>query len=362
MNLAKVSSKLFIAVILVISISVSVITSIYVNRYLDRYLQGLNMDLAFENRFVSSSRVLPGSYAESLEQLREMMNRSGAGLFEGLEIAESIEEFEISNLLASGVVLTADGWIMLSDYSDLNENNFLDYSIEVGGEIREIVQVLNDDSGIIFAKVNASGLRPIAFAKSVEFLKGDQVLLMDFEGRVEAVTILNRGIDNSVEIKRDYDFGNNWLLSNHNLSRAMAFDAAGQLVGFVNEDKELIPLHHLTQSMGSLLANGELVRAGLGIRIIDLTRISNLNLEDYPRLGALIVENGLIEDGPLAEAGLEVGDVITAVDGELISKDLNLAMILSGFMVGDEVRVTYVRNGIEDTIIVVLENVDNLIY
>lgn len=362
MNLAKISSKLFVAVIVVISISVSVITSIYVNRYLDRYLQGLNMDLAFENRFVSSSRVLPGSYAESLEQLREMMDRSGVGLFESKQLADSISEFEIKNLLASGVVLTADGWIMLSGPFDIGENRFSEYMIEVGGSMREITQVLNDESGVVFVKVNASGLRPVSFAKSVEFLKGDQVLLMDFEGRIEAVTLLSRGDIENLEIRRDVEFGKNWELSPHSLNRAMAFDAAGQLVGFIDENQDLIPLHSLTQSMRSLLANGELERAGLGIRTIDLTKIANLNLADYPRLGALIVENGLIEDGPLAEAGLEVGDVITAVDGELISKDLNLAMILSEFMVGDEVRVTYVRNGNEETVIVVLENVDNLIY
>jgi S1-C subfamily serine protease len=45
------------------------------------------------------------------------------------------------------------------------------------------------------------------------------------------------------------------------------------------------------------------------------------------------------------DAGLQVGDVITAVDGQAVTTPDDLATAIAGHQPGDEVKVTYVRNG-----------------
>ena len=45
------------------------------------------------------------------------------------------------------------------------------------------------------------------------------------------------------------------------------------------------------------------------------------------------------------DAGLQVGDVITAVDDQAVTTPDDLATAIAGHQPGDEVKVTYVRNG-----------------
>jgi len=57
---------------------------------------------------------------------------------------------------------------------------------------------------------------------------------------------------------------------------------------------------------------------------------------------ALVVE--VDEDGPAAEAGIEVGDVILAIDGERLQRETDLREVLSAYKPGDRVELT-IRRG-----------------
>ena len=57
----------------------------------------------------------------------------------------------------------------------------------------------------------------------------------------------------------------------------------------------------------------------------------------------MVVE--VVEDGPSAAAGLEPGDVITAFDGEEITRQNSLLDLLFGREPGDVVTLTVERDG-----------------
>lgn len=59
--------------------------------------------------------------------------------------------------------------------------------------------------------------------------------------------------------------------------------------------------------------------------------------------GALIQE--VIADSPAEQAGLEVGDLITAIDGQTVDEAHPLQEIIAGYMPGDGVMISYVRDG-----------------
>lgn len=89
-----------------------------------------------------------------------------------------------------------------------------------------------------------------------------------------------------------------------------------------------------------LLANGEIVWPYLGIQA------------EAGSEGQTVIE--VVEDGPSDAAGLEAGDVITALDGEDVGRDTTLLDLLFSRKPGDEVTLTVDRDGATETFEVTL--------
>src|SRR5215218_9947349 len=89
-----------------------------------------------------------------------------------------------------------------------------------------------------------------------------------------------------------------------------------------------------------LLANGKISWPYLGIQ------------GEATSEGQSVVE--VVEDGPSAAAGIEPGDVITAFDGQDITRQSSLIDLLFGHEPGDEVTVTVERDGTPQTFQVTL--------
>jgi len=94
------------------------------------------------------------------------------------------------------------------------------------------------------------------------------------------------------------------------------------------------------QAAADLLANGKIDWPYLGIQ------------GEATSEGQSVVE--VVEDGPSAAAGIEPGDVITAFDGQDITRQSSLIDLLFGHEPGDEVTVTVERDGTPQTFQVTL--------
>jgi putative serine protease PepD len=86
-----------------------------------------------------------------------------------------------------------------------------------------------------------------------------------------------------------------------------------------------------------LIEDGEATHAYLGVRIG--------NAEE----GTGAVVGGVEEGQPAAEAGLEEGDVITKVDDRDITDATALTSAIRSHQPGDQVTITYTRDGEEQT-------------
>jgi hypothetical protein len=357
MNLQKISNKFLFTLIIVISVSVSIVTSVYINQYLERYLQSLNLNLAFENRFVSGSRALPGSYAESLEAIRNIDKQSGVNLFRAVETARNQSEMRVVQSLAKGVVLSADGWLI---FPDLELGTGIarpeQFYVEQNKVKYQVLEIRNEPArGLAYVKVAATGLVPISFARTQEFLSGDQVVIMSATQLIQPASILSvRG--NSLIAVDDFARADNWKLNGSVLPRSIAFNTAGQFVGFVNGGGEVLPVHRFAAELRSFLSQGLPKIPTFGVKTLDLTAVSNLDISNYSRLGSLIVDGGIVPGSPAEMVGLRSGDVITAINGRLLRGDLTLSEILQEFVVGDDIRVTFVRDGVEQTLVVNLNS------
>src|SRR5690606_1553846 len=77
-----------------------------------------------------------------------------------------------------------------------------------------------------------------------------------------------------------------------------------------------IPVHMMRTVVAQLVEHGEVRRGRLGVAIQDLTPGLAQAFELDAREGVVVTE--VAPDSAAAEAGLEAGDVITAVNGERV--------------------------------------------
>jgi serine protease Do len=101
-----------------------------------------------------------------------------------------------------------------------------------------------------------------------------------------------------------------------------------------------------------LLERGEVRHAFLGLQLAPLTGAIRDRLGLDAEEGALVL--GVGEGSPAQEAGIEAGDVVTALDDDAVRDLGDLTALLRQRDPGDEVAVTVVRDGEERTIDVTL--------
>ncbi|HEX6462110.1 MAG TPA: trypsin-like peptidase domain-containing protein [Candidatus Saccharimonadales bacterium] len=123
---------------------------------------------------------------------------------------------------------------------------------------------------------------------------------------------------------------------------AVAQDAQG--IGFA------IPINDVKGLIKSVTEQGKLIRPYLGIRYRTLTPDIAKQLHTNVTQGAYITRDGIAGGSPAEKAGLKSGDIITKVNDQLIDKEHSFGSVISQFAVGDTIKVTFQRDGKEQTV------------
>ncbi|KQC36990.1 peptidase S1 [Frankia sp. ACN1ag] len=149
-------------------------------------------------------------------------------------------------------------------------------------------------------------------------------------------------------------------------------DALGQVVG-INAAIAAVPGHEEQTQSGSigvgfaipvdfarsvaqeLIATGRATHPYVGASAATVTTGEATAIGGVP--GARLVS--LVPDGPVARAGLRVGDVITRIDANTIRGTNDLLVAARLHRVGDKVTVTYVRGGVTATTQMTLQEQQN---
>ncbi len=118
-----------------------------------------------------------------------------------------------------------------------------------------------------------------------------------------------------------------------------------------------IPIDLAKKVASDILEYGEVRRPQLGVQIGTVTAV-DAEVYGLPEIrGAEIVQ--VVEDSPAARAGLRIGDVVLAIDGEEIADPAALTTTLARHQPGDEVVLTVFRDGRESRIEVELGRFEN---
>lgn len=104
-----------------------------------------------------------------------------------------------------------------------------------------------------------------------------------------------------------------------------------------------IPSSMIINIKDQLVQNGRVERGQLGIEIQDLrpSLVKAFNLQDGQ--GALI--SAVLLNSPADAAGIKEGDVITRVNGVVVTNSSNLKSMIGNMRMGSNVQMEYVRDG-----------------
>lgn len=120
-----------------------------------------------------------------------------------------------------------------------------------------------------------------------------------------------------------------------------------------------IPSNDVVSIISKLEKDGEIKRPALGVQMLDLASISSQNqaqlkLPSAVTAGVVIAK---VQDGlPAAAAGLKKYDVITKIGDTKVTSGTELQTALYKYNIGDSMKITYYRDGKENTATIKLDN------
>lgn len=268
--------------------------------------------------------------------------------------------------LGSGVIISSDGVIITNNHvvADADE---IRVALKDGREFKAKLVGADRESDVAVLRVEgAKDLPAISVADSAKMRIGDLVLAIGNPfgvgqtvtmGIVSAVGRANMGItdyEDFIQTDAAINPGNsggalvNMDGSLVGINTAIVSRSGGyQGIGFA------IPSNMAMQVKEAILTHGKVVRGWLGVSIQDLTDELAKELNVGPRSGVLIAD--VTENGPAAKAGIQRGDIVTAIDGVRMegSQHLRNSVALGG--AGRKVRIDVLRDGKAKSFEVALE-------
>lgn len=118
-----------------------------------------------------------------------------------------------------------------------------------------------------------------------------------------------------------------------------------------------IPSNLAMQIKDQLVKNGKVTRGRIGVVIQSVTRDLAESFGMKAPKGAIVSQ--VEKDGPAAKAGLQEGDIITAVNGKAIDDSVDMPVIIGSMAPGSIAKLSIIRNNKDMTLDVKVEEAPN---
>lgn len=118
-----------------------------------------------------------------------------------------------------------------------------------------------------------------------------------------------------------------------------------------------IPSNLAMQIKDQLVKNGKVTRGRIGVVIQSITQDLAESFGMKAPKGAIVSQ--VEKDGPAAKAGLQEGDIITAVNGKAIDDSVDMPVIIGSMAPGSIAKLSIIRNNKDMTLDVKVEEAPN---
>ena len=257
----------------------------------------------------------------------------------------------------SGFILTGDGYV-LTNYHVIESSNSISVTLYDGKSYDAVLIGYDESSDIAVLKIDAEGLTPVVLGDSDNLNVGDSVVAignplgeLTFSLTSGAVSALNREITLSNSVTMNL-IQTDCAINSGNSGGAL-FNLYGEVIGITNAKYSgsgsgasidnigfAIPINHVRGIVESIIENGYVAKPYIGVTVTD---VSEETMGYGLPAGAAV--KAVSEDSPAEKAGLQVNDIITAVNGKEISGRTGLSEAVSAASVGDTLTLTVYRQG-----------------
>jgi serine protease Do len=271
--------------------------------------------------------------------------------------------------LGSGVILRENGYILTNNHV-IRDADEVQVQLYDGRTFDAEIVGQDAFSDIAVLKIDAEDLPHIEMGDSANLRVGQWVMAFGSPLSEELINTVTAGILSAVGRYNSVGEGVQEFIQtdaaiNPGNSGGPLVDLDGRLIGintFIYSRTGgyqgigfAIPGNTVKRVAEELIDEGSVSRARLGVLFGPASK-SLIEALELPRGAAQVGE--VVEGSPAEEAGVEPGDVITAVDDKQLDNYLELSTLISGKKPGTKVRLAVNRNGEQEQLTVKLGTAD----
>lgn len=258
--------------------------------------------------------------------------------------------------VGSGVIFDPKGYIA-TNYHVVEGAQDITVSFPDGRTMSGKVVGADPATDLAVVKVDANDLPAVTFGDSDSIMVGEPAIAignplgLEFRGSVTVgvISALNRTIEVG---DRKFKLIQTDAPINPGNSGGALVNADGQVIGISSAKVAqagvegmgfAIPINSARPILQSLVEKGKVVRAYLGVGILDRASALRMGYDLQIDQGVYIAR--VDKNGPAYQAGMQEGDIITKINGTEVNSVADLRSILDNIPVGSTVNIEIKRNG-----------------
>lgn len=278
----------------------------------------------------------------------------------------------------SGVIISDDGYIVTNNHVVENADEI---TVTLSNKKTYKAKVIGTDPSydLSVIKIEAAGLPFLLYGNSDDVKIGQWVLAIGYPLNLETTVTagivsakarslgLNKdksgnpsaGVESFIQTDAAVNMGNSGGALVNTDGRLIGINSAiASPTGYYSGYSYAIPVNIVKKVVDDLIKFGTVQRGFLGVSFVNASDYSE---DDKKKAGIPLSAEGIYAndvpmDGGAYSAGIRKGDILKKIDGQEINSGAEMQELISRHKPGDKVPVTYLRNGNENTVQVILKN------
>ena len=257
----------------------------------------------------------------------------------------------------SGFIITEDGYI-LTNHHVIEDSDSITVTLYNGTQYEAKLVGSDASNDVAVLKVEATGLTPVVLGDSDKLNVGDPVVAignplgeLTFSLTSGAVSALNRSVTFSGGLTMEL-IQTDCAINSGNSGGAL-FNLYGEVIGITNAKYSssssgasidnigfAIPINDVMSIVESIIEKGYISKPYIGVSVTSVSE--DAQAYGVPA-GAAIQE--VTKGSPADKAGLQAGDIVTAVNGTAVTGGTELVDVVGKGKVGDTIELDVYRKG-----------------